>query len=801
MAMNQDRAAGGWRGTGWLGLLGALIFFLLAAPLVRGGVELIRVGGSFYYLIAGIGLALVALLILRRHRAALWLYVAVLAGTILWSLAEVGLSCWDLMPRILGPAILGLWFAIPAVRRKFVAGPAWPGSAWATPLLFVVAMALLFGSYWQDRFRPVKGERTLTAVGGDPTQWLAFGYDQAGSRFTPAAQITPANADQLETAWTFRTGEVPPPISAKGSQEFESVPLKVGDALFICTQNSTLISVDADTGKELWRSKPPVDFTGVAVRRCRGVSYAQVAGEGLCSQRILMGTLDDKLAAFDVRTGRLCPGFGRNGVVDLKQGSGRNPPGFRFVSSPPAIVRGIAVVGSFVFDNQTTDSVPGVIRGYDVVTGELRWAWSVMHPKAWPLPGPGESYPRGGPNMWGAPSADEALGLVFLPTGNPSPDYWGGMRTPEQDRYGSAINAIDVATGDVRWSFKTVHHDVWDYDIASQPVLVDFPMGKGTVPAVLAPTKRGEIFVLDRRTGKPLTKVEERPVPQGPAPGDWLAPTQPFSIGFPSFRPEVMTEVSMWGATPIDQMMCRIALRTLRYEGLFTPGSEKGAIHDPGANGVFNWGSIAVDRQRRIAIVNTSWMAFVDTLIPRKSADAAGMHAYGDAAPKTSGPPVRKYSEFSFPFPQMNTPYAIDTSPFLSPLGIPCKRPPWGAIAAIDLDTRKILWQRPFGTSRGQGPVPVSLPVGVFSHGGAVTTGGGVTFIGAAIDGYIRAFETASGRLLWQEALPAGGQSSPISYVSKRTGRQYVVMTAGGSSTMNTRKGDYLVAYALPDKK
>ncbi|RYD93609.1 MAG: pyrroloquinoline quinone-dependent dehydrogenase, partial [Sphingomonadales bacterium] len=614
------------------------------------------------------------------------------------------------------------------------------------------------GSYWQDRFQPIDGGRRLSAVNGDPYQWLAFGNDQGGSRFTTAALITPANADQLEPAWTFRTGEVPPPISAKGSMEFESVPLKVGDNLFICTQNNTVISVDADSGKEVWRTRPPIDFKGSAVRRCRGISYAAVPGGGLCAERLLMGTLDDQLIALDVKTGKLCPGFGKNGAVDLKPGAGRNPAGFRFVSSPPAIVRGVAVVGSFVFDNQTTDSVPGVIRAYDVVTGELRWAWSVMHPKAWPTPKPGESYPRGGPNMWTAPSADEALGLVFIPTGNPSPDYWGGMRSPEQDRYGSSIVALDVATGDVRWHFKTVHHDVWDYDVGSQPVLADLPTGKGTVPAVLAPTKQGDIYVLDRRTGKPLTEVVERAVPQGPPPGDRLAPTQPFSVGFPSFMPAVMKESSMWGATPIDQMLCRISFRKLRYEGHYTPGSEKGAIHDPGANGVFNWGSLSVDKARRIAIVNTSLMAFVDTLIPRRNADAAGMHAYGDQPAKASGPPVKKFSEFSFPFPQMQTPYAIDTSPFLSPLRIPCKRPPWGTIAAIDLDTRKILWEQPFGTSRGQGPLgALSLPIGVFSHGGAVTTLGGVTFIAATIDSHIRAFDTATGRLLWQGSLPAGG--------------------------------------------
>jgi quinoprotein glucose dehydrogenase/quinate dehydrogenase (quinone) len=782
-------------------VVGALIFLAAGLPLVWGGALLIRAGGSTYYLIAGLLLAIVGVLLWRGHRAALWLYALVLAGTILWALAEAGLDFWALLPRIFGPVVLGLWFAIPAVRRRLTAGPRLPGEGWANPALFVLAIALLLGGMAQARFHPVAGSRSLTAAAGDPAAWDHYGGDQGGSRFTPAALITPANAAGLEKVWTYRTGELPP-ANVKAHINFQAVPLKIGDGLYFCTPGNNVVALDADTGKQIWRAAPHINTQGIAIRLCRGLSYYAGTGEGLCAKRLLMGTVDDQLLAFDLKTGVPCPDFGNHGSVDLKVGLGKSPPGFHFVSSPPAIVRGVAVVGSFVYDNQTTDAPPGVIRAYDVITGQLKWAWDGLRPTAYPPLKPGENYPRSGPNSWTLSSADEALGLVYVPTGNPSPDFWGGNRTREMERYGSSIIALDAATGNVRWSFQTTHHDIWDYDIGSQPVLTDLRMpGGAVVPALLAPTKRGEIFVLDRRTGKPLVKTVERPAPQGPALGDRLSPTQPYSVGFPSFTPKDLTEASMWGVTPIDQLWCRIAFHRYRYDGQFTPGTTRGAIHYAGSYGVIDWGSLAVDKARRIAIVNTSGFPFIDTLIPRKVADAAGMVPYGSPPVKAKGPPVPTVSKFSFAFPQTGAPFAVDTSPFVSILNFPCHTPPWGGLVAIDLDTRKILWRQRFGTTRGSAPLGLDLPIGTFNLGGAVTTGGGVTFIAATIDGYIRAFDTVTGRELWRAALPAGGQSNPISYVSQRTGRQYVVMVAGGHSSLGTPRGDYVVAYALPTRR
>jgi quinoprotein glucose dehydrogenase/quinate dehydrogenase (quinone) len=801
--MNEVNGAGPPRSGVVLPAIGTILFLLTGIPLVWGGIVLVGLGGSPYYVIAGVLLVIVAVLSWLRHAAALWLYAALLLATILWSLAEAGLDCWALVPRLVGPAILGLWFAIPAVRRGFTRGPRIGGAGFVTPVLFVLSFALLLGSYASARFVPTGSERASVAVAGDATQWPNYANDIGGSHFATAAQITPANADQLQQAWVYHTGEkVLPGGSPLVALNFEVTPLKIGDALYLCTSQNTAISIDADTGKELWRYDPKLDTTGLNHRVCRGLAYAATGGTGLCAQRLLMGTLDDRLIALDLTTGRPCPGFGKNGTVDLHEGLGPMPPAYHFITSPPAIVRGVAVVGGFVYDNQSTDEPSGVIRGYDVTTGKLVWAWDVLHPDPVPLPlKPGEVYARDTPNSWTVASGDEKLGLVFLATGGAPPDFYGGKRAPGQDRYGSSIVALDAATGKLRWAFQTTHHDVWDYDVGSQPVLIDFDTPHGRVPAVLAPTKRGEIFILDRLTGKPLTAVTERRVPTNdPPPGDWLSPTQPYSTGFPSFTPADLTEARMWGATPIDQMMCRIAFRRHRYDGQFTPGSTRGAIHYPGSVGVLDWGSAAIDPGRGIAIVNASLMPYVDTLIPRATASAEGIVAANTPPGKVTTHPYVPPNVHAWTSAQQGTPFAIETSPFLSPLGFPCHQPPWGWIAAIDLKTRRILWKQPFGNSRKQAPLGLPLPVGMFNQGGAVTTAGGVTFTGAAVDGYLRAYDTATGRVLWKASLPAGGQANPMSYVSRRTGRQYVVIAAGGHDELGTGRGDAVVAFALPPK-
>ena len=520
-----------------------------------------------------------------------------------------------------------------------------------------------------------------------------------------------------------------------------------------------------------------------------------------------MGTVDDRLLALDSKTGIPCPDFGVDGEVDLTTGLGTVMPGHHYVSSPPAIIGDIAVVGSFIMDNQSTQQPPGVVRAYNVHTGELVWAWDVLHETAHARLNEGESYPLNTANVWSVISADEALGLVYLPTGNVPPDFFGGFRSAEQDRYPSSIVALDAATGNVRWSFQTVHHDIWDYDIGAQPVLLDFPLEDGTsAPALITATKWGDVFVLDRRTGEPLTEVIEKPVPQNPVEGEFLSPTQPFSVGFPSFAPADLSEEKMWGSSMFDQLWCRIAFKKRRYEGLFTPQSLQGTIQNPGNFGAVDWGSVSIDSERNLMLVNSTGMPFLQVLYTREQADELGFSLWGSdvggaSDDADSGGIVSAAADVEgAAYPLKGTPYGITSNPFLSPIGFPCHQPPWGELTAVDLTTRSVLWKRSIGTTDGHAPFGLAFPTGVFNLGGTAVTRGGLTFVSGTIDNFLRAFDTETGAELWRGRLPAGGQAGPMTYVSPKTGKQYVVIPAGGHVSMQTDLGDAVVAFALPER-
>lgn len=768
-----------------------ILLILIGALLAAGGGWLAALGGSVYYLPTGLACLASGILIFRGNRLGLWIYLAVLLVTIVWAIAEVGLQFWLLLPRLAGPLLLGLYVLTPWVRHAFgspraavpgeeqpKAGPApraFAAAAVALALIGVAAWALHWNKGSAQSSDPVSRQAAAT--------WADYAGSKAGQRFSPARQITPANVGRLKVAWTYRTGD----LSTDGSpQMFEATPLQIGNSLYLCTSRNIVIALDADTGKERWRHDPKVNTKAVYTLACRGVAYHEATDPGIkdCRSRILTGTVDGRMIALDAQTGRRCPDFGRNGEISLRVGLGSVKPGIQFVTSPPAILGNVAVVGGFVLDNISTGNPSGVVRAFDITSGKQLWVWDAGRHDPNALLKPGETYEHGSPNAWSLFSADEKLGLVYIPTGNPSPDHFGGQRSADMDRYGSSVVALDIATGKLRWSFQTVHHDLWDYDVASQPVLVDLPLGGQSVPALIQPTKQGEIFLLDRRSGDPLAPVEERLVPQGHVPGERYSPTQPVSLAFPSLAPPPIREADMWGATPLDQLWCRIQYRKLHYAGRFTPPSLDNSLIFPGNNGVMNWGSVAVDAERGIMVVPTSYMPLLLKLIPRKD------------APKGDDIVLDGNAAIS---PMSGTPYAVRTErPFVSPLGIPCNAPPWGRLTAIDLKTRQILWQRPLGTTADHAPLGVPVP-GVFNQGGAMVTRGGLVFIGATLDNYLRAFDLKSGKELWKGRLPAGGQALPMSYVSPRTGKQYVVIAAGGHAFMHTTIGDYVVAYSLKD--
>lgn len=769
-------------GRGWGAMLVGVLLGLIGLWLAGGGAWLLRLGGSPYYLAAGLGCLVSAWLYLtRRGGAGAVAYLLVFAATCLWAIAEVGIDFWLLLPRIAGPAVFAAVVVVERLFRRERRGLAWAaaGAVLVAVGLFAAAITHLPETSGGTRPGPV------AAAAAD--DWIAFGRTEGGARFAPAAQITPANVGALQLAWTLRTGDGPAadPAQQKSAHVFEATPLKVGNLLYLCTPHNLVIAADVDTGKEAWRFDPKLDTAGVALLACRGVSYfAQPGAEGACARRIIYGTLDARLIALDALSGRPCPGFGKGGEVSLKEGMGITPDGYYSVTSPPAVANGVAVVGGWIFDGKETKEPSGVIRGFDAVTGARLWSWDAGALDENHTPGEGQQFTRGSANSWTVMSADPALGLVYLPMGNATPDYVGMHRTALDDRYSSAVVALDIRTGKRRWHFQTVHHDIWDYDLGSQPVVFDLPMPDGTtVPALAQPTKQGDIYILDRRTGVPLTEVVERKVPRGDIPTERYAPTQPISVGFPSpLSPERLSEKDMWGATPLDQLWCRIRFRSLRYSGRYTPPSTQGTLQYPSNFGVMDWGSVTIGDNGRTMFVNSAHLPMSIQLVPHDAMAKQGELAH------------RSFS------PQLGTPYAASPVPLLSPLGIPCNAPPWGKLTAIDLATRTIKWQRPFGTSRDKAPFRIAVP-GAPNIAGSVATGGGLLFIGAAVDDYLRAYDTGTGAELWRVRLPAGGQAAPISYVSERTGRQYVVIAAGGHQLLGTTLGDYVVAYALPQVK
>ena len=787
------------------------IFILLGLVLLGGGLHLLTLGGSAYYLVAGIGLAVTGFLVLKRRRSALGLMAFILIATVVWSLIEVRFDWWQLLPRLDVWFAAAVWLLLPFVDRRLDKPKAGAGagrkalfaSAVVTVLVGVVALFQdyhdLHGEVAADNMAATGTHDTAGVAAGD---WSAYGRSGFGDRFAPAAQITPANAGQLQQVWAYHTGDFKG-AGDPGEIANEVTPIKVNGMLYMCTPHNIVIALDPDSGKEIWRHDPKINRDAASYQHmiCRGVSYWDVNAPSLtgtpravpadaatmeCPRRILAPTMDGTLIAVNADTGESCKSFGVNGVVDLYKGNKVKKRGMLMPTSPPAVAQNVVVIAASVTDNESTEEPSGVVRGFDPVTGKMLWNWDPGRPDRTEPIAEGEHYVNNSPNSWGVSSIDEKLGMVYVPMGNETPDTWGGKRNKHGEKFNSAIVALDLATGKLRWVYQTVHHDIWDMDIGGQPTLVDIDTPKGKVPSVVATTKTGHIFVIDRRDGKLVVPAPEKPVPTGNvAPGDWVSPTQPYSDL--SFLPERhISETDMWGVSPFDQMACRIIFKNHRYEGPFTPQTigekGKGAIISPGPLGIFEWGGATVDPIRQLLIVNPDYMGFLERLVPREKANAKG---------GTGG-------EMGLQ-PQTGVPFAVEISPFLSPMGFPCQAPPWGYVAAVDLKTMKKVWMHKNGTTRDSAPVPIALPLGVPSLGGMMTTGGGVTFLSSTLDYYIRGYDVSNGKVVWKARLPAGGQATPMSYVSEKTGKQYVVVMAGGHGSLGTKMGDQLVAFALPD--
>ncbi|WP_333894916.1 glucose/quinate/shikimate family membrane-bound PQQ-dependent dehydrogenase [Atlantibacter hermannii] len=783
-------------------VLTALFAVLCGLYLFIGGVWLITLGGSWYYPIAGLVMSGVAWLLWRGKQAALWLYAALLLATMLWSIWEVGFDFWALTPRCDILVFFGIWLILPFVWRKLpvISRPALPSMM----VTLIITAGILGWAVFNDPQEingTLKTDATAatTAAPAIPDgDWPAYGRNQEGQRYSPLKQINADNVHQLKEAWSFQTGDVKMP-NDPGEITNEVTPIKVGDTLYLCSAHQRLFALDAATGKEKWHFDPQLNtnpsFQHVT---CRGVSYHEARAETAspdvvadCPRRIILPVNDGRLFAINADNGKLCETFANKGILNLQTNQPVTTPGMYEPTSPPIVTDKVIVIAGAVTDNYSTREPSGVIRGFDVNTGDLLWAFDpgAKDPNA--IPADEHHFTLNSPNSWAPAAYDAKLDLVYLPMGVSTPDIWGGNRTPEQERYASSILALNASTGKLAWSYQTVHHDLWDMDMPSQPTLADITDKNGNVvPVIYAPAKTGNIFVLDRRDGKLVVPAPEKPVPQGPAKGDRLSPTQPFSDL--SFRPtKDLSGADMWGATMFDQLVCRVMFHQMRYEGIFTPPSEQGTLVFPGNLGMFEWGGISVDQNRQVAIANPIALPFVSKLMPRGP----------DNPMEPSDPPHAASGQETGIQPQYGVPYGVTLNPFLSPFGLPCKQPAWGYISALDLKTNEVVWKKRIGTPRDSLPfsLPFPLPfnLGMPMLGGPISTAGNVLFIGATADNYLRAYNMTNGEKLWEGRLPAGGQATPMTY--EVNGKQYVVISAGGHGSFGTKMGDYIVAFALPD--
>jgi quinoprotein glucose dehydrogenase len=630
----------------------------------------------------------------------------------------------------------------------------------------------------------------------DDPGWPVYGRDPGGSRYAPLTQVDRGNVSKLKVAWTYRTGAAEVNAMAAKKAAFEATPIMVDGLLFLTTPYNRVIALDPATGAERWTYDPQVKLDreysevtsrGVAAWPAPSTQPAN-NDKGKIQRRIFVGTIDARLIALDAATGKPCGDFGENGQIDLTRdvrlvefGTYRNYQ----VTSPPAVIGDAVIVGSSVGDNVGVELERGVVRAYDARSGRLLWSWDPI-PKSADDPArkswEGKSADRAGAaNAWSLISTDVQLGLVFVPTSSPSPDFYGGERKGD-NRYANSVVALRAVTGTVVWSFQVVHHDLWDYDVPAQPMLISVKRNGSDVPAVAIGTKMGLIFLLDRRNGKPIFPVEERPVPQTTVPDEKTSATQPFPALPRPLVPHSLKPEDAWGLTDKDRDACREKIASLRSEGIYTPPSLEGTVAIPGNAGGMNWSGMSFDPVRQLLITNTNNLPFLIKLIPRDQFNAM----------RETGEVNRLKGEFGR---QTGAPYAMYREPLMAPNGLPCAPPPWGKLTAVDLKTGEIRWNAPLGLIPPLSLVPKSSELGSINLGGSMVTAGGLVFIAAAMDDKLRAFDIETGKVIWEGQLPASAQAAPMTY--SVNGKQYVVICAGGHGKLGTKMGDHVVAFTL----
>ncbi|MCH4245991.1 membrane-bound PQQ-dependent dehydrogenase, glucose/quinate/shikimate family [Acinetobacter gerneri] len=787
-------------------LLVALVTLVIALFLIVQGSKLLSLGGTSYYLIAGIAYAVIAVLYAIKKTAGLWLSTLTYVATIIWAITEVqSFDFWQYIPRLVVPTILFvllLWASksLTGLSRERVKVANGVGVLGLIACIATLVAAFFPHGKIYNPIALIQDPNLAKPNAQNSENWEYFGRNGNGTRFAPYTDITPENVKDLKVAWTYHTGR-----DTKAGVD-ENTPIQIGSTLYSCTPTNIISAIDGDSGKEIWKYDPKAKTAEHIT--CRGVGYYNAANDKslsvaelnspaikACPERILTSTVDGRLIALNAKTGALCEGFGTNGQVDVLHDMGPTEQSKRYhPTSTPLIAGHVAILGGWVRDIVHGEP-SGVVRAYDVNTGKLAWAWDVGNPELVGEPTDGKGFTLETPNMWTIPTYDKDLNLVYLPTGNGPPDYWGGDRNAAKEKFGSAVVAVNATTGKTVWSYQIVHHDVWDYDLPSQPVLYDVTNDQGVkVPALIQTTKTGQIFVLDRRTGQPITKVVEKPVSQAfKAEGEKLSPTQPYSVGMPQIGNETLKESDMWGVSTFDQLACRIDFKDSVYNGMFTAPSEKPYIEWPSLLGGMNWGGISIDESTGMMFVNDMRMPLRMSLVRKE--DMGKYKISTDEVPGFMGT-VR---------PQFAGPYAgIKIDILQSKLGVPCNKPPFGTMTAIDLKSKKIVWQVPMGTAEELGPLGVKthmpIPLGMPTLGGPTSTASGLVFFAGTQDYYLRALNSKTGKEVWKVRLPVGAVAAPLVYKSPKTGKEYVVISAGGASHSKD-VGDYIIAYALPDHK
>jgi quinoprotein glucose dehydrogenase len=641
-------------------------------------------------------------------------------------------------------------------------------------------LGLLVLSFWGVVACP-----TVRAQVSRDTEWPTYGNDPGGMRYSPLSQINRTNVAELKVAWIFHTGDISDGSHDRRRSGFEATPILVDGVLYFSTPFNRVIALDPETGKQRWAYDPKVDLTldygdglvnrGVATWR----DPTRDSGQP-CRRRIYEATLDARLVSLDAATGKPCLDFGDHGQISL-----RDVPGYRagwyHMTSPPTVIDDLVVVGSAIDDNQRAAMPAGVVRAFDARSGALHWSWNPI-PEAM-AGGDGKPAERqvGAANAWSVMSVDFERHLIFIPTGSPSPDYYGGLR-PGDNKWANSVVALHAKTGEIAWGFQLVHHDLWDYDTASPPLLAVFPHNGENVPVVIQGNKTGFLYVLNRDTGKPLFPVEERRVPPSDVPGEVASPTQPFPVAPPPLAPQHVSEQDAWGPTPEDRETCRKWIRGLRNEGIFTPPSLQGTLAVPGNLGGMTWSGYAFDPGHSILVVNTNNLVAKAKLITRDD--------FWRDEFRTEG------GDYA---PQSGTPYGLFRRFLQSPSDLPCTSPPWGMLIAVDMTEGKIRWQVPLGSMQDFGDKQPPIPPGSISLGGPITTAGGLVFIAGTFDPFIRAFDVETGKELWKAALAASGHATPMTYRLGRNEKQYVVVAAGGHPKITEESlGDALVAFTLP---